>query len=230
MTQKNTIALVATLILISGVIFYNTQKSTLPITSEPQTEQIPETPEITEVTEVASDINTDIDNIEMPASFKDVEMTTHKSEYGFEVTYPKGWIFKDATESFYRKVSSHIFIRTFESSPYDNIWEVISVTVEDSGKDSLEQGLQEYINKGYDPSSLKSLSELEEVNLNGNTGFKKVRRQIKESLIEDFEGNAPYYFFLKNGKLYTIRYTYQPEQKITEEEALWVLSTFKIVN
>jgi len=162
-------------------------------------------------------IEEEIISVPKPASFDGVEMVTYKSPYGYEITYPSAWTLKDVTDVFYKKVLNAITIEPIEvvPFPYSDIDHLMLISTEEG---SLSE-LKEQINSGDQlVRDIKNISELEQVNLNGLSGLRKLLR----------DPSAAYYFFEKNGKLYTIDFFYDASLKISEQEALWVLSTFKI--
>jgi len=195
---KSIIAIVLGVIL--GVVVWNFLR-------EDKSTQLPIPNEI-------SRTETGIISIEKPASFEGVEMVTYESPYGYEITYPNTWNLKDKTNVFYKKVLSAVDIEPMEVAPYRDIDYLMLISVEEGFLDDLE----EQINSGEQAvRNIRNMSELEPVILNGSMGLRKILRSP-----------SAYYFFEKNGRLYGINFFYDPSLKISEQEALWVLSTFKI--
>lgn len=212
-----------TFLVFVGIIFLNMNKKTVSILviapvailgvvvwsffrgDEPTQSPVPDGVNQTE---------TEVISVDKPASFEGVEMVTYKSPYGYEITYPSAWILKDVTDVFYKKVLNGIDIEPIEVVPYSDIDYLILISVENG---SLSE-LKEQINSGDQlVRNIKNMSELEQVSLNGLLGLRKLLRDP-----------SAYYFFEKNGKLYTINFFYDVSLKISKQEALWVLSTFKI--
>ncbi len=147
--------------------------------------------------------------------FKGVEMTTLRNDY-FEITYPKAWLSKDKTDVYYKKVLNATDIEPIEVTPAGTNDYLMMIIVEDGTFDTLAEEIR---SGGQVSRNIADLSALEPTTLNGMNGLKKPLREP-----------GAYYFFEKDGKLYTINFFYDPALKISEAEALHVLSTFKILN
>lgn len=143
---------------------------------------------------------------EKPASFEGVEMVTYKSAYGYhyEITYPKKWTAVLAPKESSNDLENYaIYPKDIPYGPSP----IFTVIVLNSSMD------------GYFRNQT-SLEYLAKVSLNGIVGYRH-----KSALHE-----ATFYIFPINEKT-LIRIEYWPSEKydVTEQEALWVLSTFKIV-
>ncbi len=138
---------------------------------------------------------------EKPASFDGVEMVTYKSEYGFEITYPKEWAGRLIPSGTSPAVTEYYIYP--EEIPYGPS-PLFQISL-------YEQSLEEFMLEQYDKN-------LEKISINDLVGYK-----------QDLNFDSSYsYFFSKNGILYRLILSYADEYNVTEVEALWILSTFKI--
>jgi len=218
-----TITLTIIIISVTTLAFFLSNNRTPVSTAEldkdvslPATDTIEETSPETEPEEIFEL------KVEKPASFAGVEMVTYQSEYGFKITYPKEW---QSGPSELREIDRHEnSLGRFTIVPEEirgpvGITEIL-ITVENSNSHSVEEELQKQIINNFQYTrNLVDLVGFRIININHNKGiFKKITDV------------SAYYFFLKNSKFYIIDFYYNSEQQVTEDEALWVLSTFKITD
>lgn len=140
---------------------------------------------------------------EKPVSFEGVEMTTYKSSSGYEITYPKGWI------SVLAPKGTNPYLENYAIYPKDIPYGPAPIIDISINKKTLNQIFSDL---GIEQTTLQK------VLVNNITGYKY---QAK---------NHPSvsYFFEINDYTYRIVYWYSPEYGVSEKEALFVLSTFKI--
>ncbi|MEK7094022.1 MAG: hypothetical protein AAB903_01630 [Patescibacteria group bacterium] len=151
---------------------------------------------------------------EIPQSLKGVEMTTYKSSYGYEITYPKRWVIKDITNVFYKRTLSTYMVMPEKINDPIVQDQVLTISVESKTLKSF----RDEVSEGKD-IRIKSLNDLIPVAINGFNGFQK-----------PFENQESFYYLESNKKLYSLHFHFDPSLRISKEEALWVLSTFKIVD
>ncbi len=143
---------------------------------------------------------------EKPASFTGVEMTTYRNEL-FELTFPKKWKKNETTlqkkedNSFYYSITPDIIYP--RGIPKGILNPLFSIDVEDTDKKSLQP--------------------------DASIGEKSITINKRTAVYFSGDG-ADAYYFLHNKKLYSIHMITGYETYDTfKEEALWVLSTFRIV-
>lgn len=141
---------------------------------------------------------------EKPVSLVNVEMTTYKSPNGYEITYPKQWhsiLAPQGTNPYVEDYS--IYPKEIEYGPAPLIKIMVS-----------NKSLQEtFVELNLTPESLQKIS------INGKEGYKNPETTNKPNID---------YFFESDGRVYRMTYWYAPEYGVSQEEALWVLSTFKV--
>lgn len=148
--------------------------------------------------------------VKKPESFKSVEMTTYRSEFGYEIAFPKMWKQKDYTSAYYQPA-----------------FEVVSIIPKDIDDPYFHDALVTIIVQARTLEDFQitkdvvvgDWSQFEPTVLNGIPAFKKKLREP-----------GAYYIFEHNGMLFGVDFQYDPLMDISEEEALWVLSTFRIDN
>ena len=151
-----------------------------------------------------SQTETEIISINKPTIFEGIKMVIYKSPYGYEITYPSEWIARVAPKSKDSPNLEEYYIMP-EDIPYGPS-PLFQITVQNIS-------LDEYF------KTQASLDNLSKILLNNINGY---RHQLF-SLENNFS-----YVFSVNNRLFHIIYRLSPEHTITSQEALWVLSTFKI--
>jgi hypothetical protein len=160
----------------------------------------PETPVVIEPVEPL------VITAEMPESFKGVEMTTYRSEKaGYEITYPKSWKVIPTPEEALDEGRIENYAIYPEIIPYGPD-PIINIYAD---QETLEQVLSR---RGEDTSDLIKIV------LNGIIGYK-----------EPLDTRGMLYFFEKAGILYYLVFINYPDYNVSDAEAQWVLSTFKIL-
>ncbi len=159
-------------------------------------------------------IDTKVISIVKPDSFDGIEIVTYKSPYGYEISYPENWAVSDVTDVYYKKdiLNAYMFKSQEIADPYVQD-QILTIVVE---KNTLE-GFKKDVDLKKD-IRIKDSSDLLPVTINNSNG-----------LYRPFENQESFYYFERNGKLYSLHFHYDPVLNITEQEALWVLSTFKIL-
>lgn len=138
-----------------------------------------------------------------PASLDSVEMSTYRSLMGYEITYPKAWISVLAPKGTSPNLEAYAI---YPKEIYYGPSPIINILV---SKKSLHDLLLEMNT---------STENLEKISINGFDGYRGLKTGHPSTD----------YFFEANGFTYRATYWYSPEYDISQEEALWVLSTFKI--
>ncbi len=158
--------------------------------------------------------------VEKPASFNGVEMVTYQSEYGFEITYPKEWQKNEFSrvpespnerEDFSYSFTPDFYVPESERHLYGDF---------DTEQKRLNPAFWISVGDYYykDTFSLHPEEGEEWYLINGH-----------KSIYFTFGGVHSYSFF-ENEKYYQIRINSRAISlsRSTDEEALWILSTFKI--
>lgn len=206
--MKNKIAIIILLVAgVAGAIFWKISqdgKSDKPNTAITQQQDV-ESPK----TEVVSS--------QKPLSFEGVEMKKYRNPFGYEIEYPARWVAKDVTKVYGDKVLDAYEIKPREISKQEIgdpsiISQIAVITVEEKTLKSFTEEIKSGKN-----IFIENTSKLLPVNMNGMAG-----------LYVPLKYPSARYYFEKNGKLYSIVFLYDSMMGISKEEALWVLSTFKI--
>lgn len=160
----------------------------------------------TSTTNEINQTEVEVISVEKPASFDGVEMVTYKSPF-FELTFPKKWKKNEGfrsteDESFYYSVTPDILPSL--RIPGGLINPLLSIDVKNAKWDSFHP----------DPVLREKW-----IVINNKKGIYS----------PGLEGTKAYYF-LENGKTYSIQVidVLSHYNNISEQEAFWVLSTFKI--
>lgn len=152
--------------------------------------------------------------VDFDGEYGQESITTYRSPYGYEISYPEGWIGDDITSVYYKKDALNVYmIKPQEvADPYvqDHI---MTISVEEK---TLENFKKE-VDLGHD-IRIENFDELMPVSLNGLDG-----------LYKPFENQESFYFFEKDGRLYSLHLHYDEAININKQESLSVLSTFKIL-
>ncbi len=168
-----------------------------------------------------SQTETEIISMEKPASFDGVEMVTYKSPYGYEITYPKAWVGVETKGE--RKIPIDDTLITFLSGY--SIDPPLSQEQMKSLGPRMTSMLEIVVSSGEDLESVNKkivagkygLKQTTDVILNGVHGIRAE---------EQYRANI---YLEKGGMLYKITYFDSESLGVTKQEALWILSTFKIV-
>ena len=162
---------------------------------------------------INNNLEPDIINV-ASSSDSDVGVVTYVSRYGYEISYPEKWSGNDITDVYYKKDALNVYmIKPQEvADPYvqDHI---MTISVEEK---TLENFKKE-VDLGHD-IRIENFDELMPVSLNGLDG-----------LYKPFENQESFYFFEKDGRLYSLHLHYDEAININKQESLSVLSTFKIL-
>ncbi len=140
----------------------------------------------------------------LPESFKGVEMTTHKSEYGFEITYPKSWT---RDERDFSKGGTDEIVR-YILNPAGDTDPIIIISIYNTDNKEV---VKEFPHDIF-------------IEVNGNKGINTVfdNGLISYSFIEDSK--------LYEVKVYHRTLNKLTYAGLHEDEMRWIVSTFKIVN
>lgn len=150
---------------------------------------------------------------ELPESFNGVAMTTYKSPFGFEITFPKGWMSEERTiDQFAYRVDGEIAqflvsptmnVTTREGVDYGPALSMMIITENLSNK---------YRMSGYPPSGHVKINNLTWLYWTGEEG-------------------VTVYSLLANGKGYSIQINDRGLYDLgtSMDEMLWILSTFKVL-
>lgn len=160
-----------------------------------------------------SESQVEVISSDKPESFENVEMVTYRSEYGFEIAYPENWTVRE------QQILVH---GGYQGGELEEV-EYLIVAPEDNGVVGSSRTDSVFIRIGAQAES----EELPEPDL-----------ALREKLISindhvgifspAIEAPIDMYYFWSAGMLYTIE-LYHASNNTNEEEALWILSTFKIV-
>ncbi len=159
-----------------------------------------------------SQTETEIISMEKPASFDGVEMVTYKSPYGYEITYPKKWITILAPKETHPNLLEDyaLYPKDIQYGPSP----IFTIIV-------LKSSIKEYF------KNQASIEKLTRISLNGSHGY---RHKSASSGLYDPLHEVTFYVFPIKENLTRIEYWPNREYyPVTEEEALWILSTFRIV-
>lgn len=195
------IAIATVILLIIGFMFLNNKNEDKIIFDLPNEE--------TTIIDT-DDIPTELLNPDKPASFANVEMTTYRSaENNYEITYPKSWTAILApkgtgTESDLEDYAIYPKDIPYGPSPILDIG-IYNETFEEFTKD------------------MEDVEDFKKISLGGLDGFGSTSRLGNYDVTH-------YIFELDNGKLMYISYWPNEEYEVTEEEAMWALSTLRVVN
>lgn len=164
--------------------------------------------------------------VEKPASFAGVEMVTHKSEYGFEITYPKEWQKNESSGTRQIDGEKQFYYYSFTPSFSEESKRRYGVNIEEMYNPAFSITVRE--NHDDTPDLYLDPEYVEEWWLiNG-----------RKSVYYSFGGVDSYRFF-ENGKDYSVEIIRRAirlsratdeEASWAGEEALWILSTFKITD
>lgn len=147
---------------------------------------------------------------EIPDNFANVEMTTYRSaENNYEITYPKEWRGILAPKG----VANKSRLESYEIYPIDIPYGPSPIFDIDIYNQTFEE---------FTKDESKAM-EYKKILLNSLEGY-----SLKSHL-----GNydvTHYIFELNNGKLIYILYSPNEAYQVSEEEAMWVLSTLKVYN
>lgn len=156
-------------------------------------------------------------NAEKPDSLSGVELTTHRSQYGYEVTHPSTW----KVEEYGARLEVGV-LNTWTLSPIEppeHLNPLMVIVVYDVATDIYE-GMYTGTGSGrilLNPDATPGQTRVE---------WNGVRGTYKEGF-----GGVSAYDFLKDGRRYSIMLndTLLFKAGLSEAELEWVLSTFKIV-
>lgn len=158
-------------------------------------------------TNTINQTETKIISVNKPASFAGVEMMTYKNEV-FEFTFPKKWKKNEEfqsnkeTNSFHYSITPDVLYPS--GVPEGSMNPLFYIDIENTRMNSFQP----------DPV----------------LGEKWIVINNKNGIYSPGMSGADAYYFLENGKLYTVHIvTVFRQYNISEQEALWVLSTFKII-
>ncbi|MEZ4104217.1 MAG: hypothetical protein R3B60_02940 [Candidatus Paceibacterota bacterium] len=191
------------LIIVTGLIFVtfskNKELDSDPNKNEP--EKVTEPPEKT----------IDLSNVEKPASFANVPMTTYKSaDYGYEITYPESW----DTVLTPKEVTNGPDLENYVIYPIYIMYgpsPILDITY-------YEDKVNNYIDRKV------GIFDITKISLNGLDGYKYT------SGTEKNHTKTTFVLTVNNEHILTITYWPNEEYNTTEEEALWVLSTLKLTD
>lgn len=161
----------------------------------------------------ATDIETVVISAKKPSSFDGVEMVTYKSPAGYEIQHPAQWVSGDITKFYYNQNALNAYeIKPVEIDDRYMDDQMVVITVENKTLNDLVEEIKSGKN-----IFVEKTTELLPVSINGASG-----------LYIPLRNPSARYYFEKNKKLYSIVFLYDPMMNISKQEALWVLSTFKI--
>ncbi len=211
MTKQPVLIIASVIILILAVIIFS--KDTFTKTQLP--EDIVSIPTVTnedEIVTIEEDSNISPENdvldfvAPLPESLKGVEMTTYKSEFGFEITYPKSWT-RDEINFSQRGTDEYVrYLFDIDTDEDSDPFITISIS-----KTDLNEVIKEFPRDIF-------------IEINGNKGVHT-----------DFENGLNSYSFIEGDKYYSINvYSNTIFNKPTyaglhEDEMNWIISTFKII-
>lgn len=169
--------------------------------NEPETTNLPPTQDQPGDT---TNVETLVISAEKPASFEGVEMLTYKSPAGYEITYPVNWVGKEVPAP---AQSDDTFIRYTISpaEPSVDFSSMIVIRVRKTDKDIFQP----------DPT----------------VGEKWVTINGRKGIFSPGPSGTETYYFVRNNMYYSILINEALIFKtgLNKQEALWVLSTFKVV-
>lgn len=141
-----------------------------------------------------------------PDELKNIEMTTYKSPYRYEITYPNNWIsIKSPKESIPNLLENYaIYPKEIPYGPAP----LFQIEI---FKKTFEEYLEEF---------KISINDLTEIKLKETIGYKHYFKTIDSS--------SAAYIFPKKENIIRIIYNFNDNYEISEQTAVWVLSTFKI--
>lgn len=146
----------------------------------------------------------------IPDGFINVEMTTYRSvENNYEITYPKRWMGILAPKGVVNKPR----LESYEIYPVDIPYGPSPIFDIDIYNETFEE-FTKYESEAMEYKKIL-LNSLEGYSLKSHLGNYDVTHYILE---------------LNNGKLIYILYSPNEEYHVSEEEAMWVLSTLKVNN
>ncbi len=143
-----------------------------------------------------------------PASFENVEMTTYRSAFGYnyEITYPKAWTAIMAPIESMRKPR----LESYEIYPINIPYGPSPILDIDTSNGTLE----DYFNEKLE------IGKVTRVTLNNLKGYRSKAAA---------DGSVHYAFTLDDKTIISVLYWPNEEYDVTEEEALWALSTLRVV-
>lgn len=146
---------------------------------------------------------------EIPDGFINVEMTTYRSvENNYEITYPKEWVGILAPKGVVNKPQ----LESYEIYPIDIPYGPSPIFDIDIYNETFEEFIKDMID----------IEDLTKISLNDLSGYR--------FSIDKKEGNFYYIFNLDKDTIISIVYWPDEEYHVSEEEAMWVLSTLKVNN
>lgn len=196
--MKKKVLVIALLVFITGVIGWS-------VVYEPKTTDNGKNQQ-----KDGMNVETVVISPEKPESFNGVEMVTYKSPY-YGITYPKEWVAiltPEESRSFLLE-SYAIYPKVIPYGPSP----ILNISV---SKSSAEEYFK----------NQASIENLTKVSLNDSHGYRHT--SASSGLYDPLREVIFYVFPIKEN---LIRVEYWPNKEyydVSEEEALWVLSTFKI--
>lgn len=146
---------------------------------------------------------------EIPDNFANVEMTTYRSvENKYEITYPKEWRGILAPKGVGLQSNLEDYAIYPKDIPYG------PSPIFDIG--IYNETFEEFIKDMVD------IEDLTKISLNGLSGYK--------FSIDKKEGSFYYIFTLDENTIISVVYWPNEAYQVSEEEAMWVLSTLKVNN
>jgi hypothetical protein len=162
--------------------------------------------------EVISTTTSPIDTTDKEPSDTNI---SYQNPFGYEVTYPRAWVGEDVTAVYADKDALSAYMIT--PKKIDDAYvqtQILTIAVQNKALETLKS---EIIAKKN--IRARNLSELASTTLNGVEGLER-----------PFDGTESFYYFEKNGKLYSLHFHYDEATGITLDEARKVLATFKITD
>ncbi len=143
-----------------------------------------------------------------PASFENVEMTTYRSAFGYnyEITYPKAW-----TAILAPRESMH--------KPRLESYEIYPINIAYGPSPILDIDISNGVLEDYFNEKLE-IGKVTSVVLNDLKGYRSKAAT---------DGSVHYAFTLDDKTIISVLYWPNEEYDVSEEEALWVLSTLRVV-
>ncbi len=148
---------------------------------------------------------------EIPDNFADVEMTTYRSvENNYEITYPKEWVGILSPE----RVGPEFILEDYAIYPKDIPYgpsPIFNIRVS-------SENIDDFFNQKLDIGKPVKITLK-----NGLVGYKAITKLAQDDVVF-------YAFSLNEKEIISILYWPNEAYQVSEEEAMWVLSTLKVYN